>query len=102
MTCCVDKVTVNLPFLSFYYLLKFYCFSSGDVESTEPTKMLMRIADHVDNGSPVVREWFVSSRQEVLDMLSEEKEIEKARKEMQNTSQVLERSLDIKTAYTLY
>ncbi len=62
----------------------------------------MRIADHVDNGSPVVREWFVSSRQEVLDMLSEEKEIEKARKEMQNTSQVLERSLDIKTAYTLY
>jgi phosphohistidine swiveling domain-containing protein len=33
----------------------------GDLESTEPTKMLMRIAERVDAGDPVVREWFLST-----------------------------------------
>ena len=89
MTCCVDKVTINSVAFSFFLFI--CCLPSGDVESTEPTKMLMRIADHVDNGSPVVREWFISSQQEILDMLSEEKDREKAQKEMQSTSQVLER-----------
>ncbi len=32
----------------------------GDLESTEPTKTLMRIADWIDNGDPRRREWFLS------------------------------------------
>lgn len=32
----------------------------GDLESTEPTKTLMRIADRIDNGDPKQREWFLS------------------------------------------
>jgi len=33
----------------------------GDLESTEPTKMLMRIAEAMDRGDPAFREWFVST-----------------------------------------
>jgi phosphohistidine swiveling domain-containing protein len=33
----------------------------GDVESTEPTKMLMRIAARVDAGDEVFKQWFVST-----------------------------------------
>jgi rifampicin phosphotransferase len=33
----------------------------GDLESTEPTKMLMRIADSVDNGESRVREWVLAT-----------------------------------------
>jgi pyruvate,water dikinase len=33
----------------------------GDLESTEPTKMLMAIADEIDNGPAARREWFVST-----------------------------------------
>lgn len=43
----------------------------GDVESTEPTKMLMRIAEHLDTGSSDLREWFLNCREEILDMLAE-------------------------------
>lgn len=63
---------------------------SGDVESTEPTKMLMRIADHVDNGSPVVREWFLSSHQKILDMLAEEVDREKYQEKKYSNSKALE------------
>ena len=31
----------------------------GDLESTEPTKMLMRIAKHIDQGNAAFREWFL-------------------------------------------
>ena len=48
---------------------------AGNVESTEPTKCLMRIAEYVDssehNGG-ALREWFLDNREEVLDMLAEE------------------------------
>ena len=54
---------------------------TGNVESTEPTKMLMRIAEYVDTHSPQLREWFVSRKQEVLDMLGEEVERALARRE---------------------
>lgn len=43
----------------------------GDVESTEPTKMLMRIAEHLDTSSSDLREWFLNSKEEILDMLAE-------------------------------
>ncbi len=33
----------------------------GDLESTEPTKMLMRIAEEIDTGDPAFREWFLST-----------------------------------------
>ena len=33
----------------------------GDLESTEPTKMLMRIAKVVDHGDPQFREWFLNT-----------------------------------------
>ena len=33
----------------------------GDLESTEPTKMLMRIAEQIDNGDAKRREWFIST-----------------------------------------
>ena len=38
----------------------------GDLESTEPTKMLMRIAETIDNGDPEVRQWFVSAEAEEI------------------------------------
>ena len=45
---------------------------SGDVESTEPTKMLMRLAEHVDTASPELRSWFMEHGDDVLAMLEEE------------------------------
>ena len=54
---------------------------SGNVESTEPTKMLMRIAEYVDSHSPQLREWFVEEKTGVLDMLREEVEVSLARRE---------------------
>ena len=33
----------------------------GDIESTEPTKMLMRIAKKIDKGDKTVRQWFISA-----------------------------------------
>ena len=33
----------------------------GDIASTEPTKMLMRIADATDNGDPNFREWLLTT-----------------------------------------
>ncbi len=33
----------------------------GDLASTEPTKMLMRIAEMIDKGDPAFREWFIST-----------------------------------------
>jgi hypothetical protein len=53
-----------------------YLFSSciGDVESTEPTKSLMRIAEYLDTHErkEELRVWFLEQREEVLDMLSQE------------------------------
>jgi pyruvate,water dikinase len=47
----------------------------GDVESTEPTKMLMRIAEYVDTEvSTDVRGWFMDHKDEVVAMLTDEKE----------------------------
>ena len=52
---------------------------TGDVESTEPTKMLMRIAEYVDTGgrgggNAGLRDWFLSNKDEVLSLLANEKE----------------------------
>lgn len=33
----------------------------GDLESTEPTKMLMRLAEKIDHGDPAFREWLLTS-----------------------------------------
>ena len=55
--------------------------------------MLMRIAEHVDNSSSDLKKWFLSSHQEVLDMLREEEEREQERKEKDSNSSVLERSV---------
>lgn len=55
--------------------------SLGDVESTEPTKMLMRIADYIDNGPSDVREWFLNSKDEVVSILIENKEKDKSSRE---------------------
>lgn len=38
----------------------------GDLESTEPTKMLMRIAESIDKGDPEIRQWFVSTNPEQI------------------------------------
>ena len=38
----------------------------GDLESTEPTKFLMRIASAIDQGEPAFRSWFLSSEAETL------------------------------------
>ena len=39
----------------------------GDVESTEPTKLLMRIADYVDNNvSKKTRTWFLDDQDDVV------------------------------------
>ena len=68
-----------------YQLLWYVCV--GDVESTQPTKMLMKIAEYIDTdgakgegggerggggGGGVLREWFLKSKAEVLDLLSQE------------------------------
>lgn len=41
----------------------------GGVESTEPTKMLMRIAEYIDTGSDELRQWFLKEKKDVLDLL---------------------------------
>ena len=56
----------------------------GDVESTEPTKMLMRIAEHVDTSSPELRSWFVEHNDDVLAMLQEENDKAKGTKKAQD------------------
>lgn len=38
----------------------------GDLESTEPTKMLMRLADYIDNGSAPERAWFTGNPPDVV------------------------------------
>lgn len=38
----------------------------GDLESTEPTKMLMRMADHLDNKDTTDREWLLKSTNEEI------------------------------------
>ena len=38
----------------------------GDLESTEPTKFLMRIASAIDQGDPEFRSWFLSSEAETV------------------------------------
>jgi pyruvate,water dikinase len=44
----------------------------GDLESTEPTKTLMRIASRIDNGETAMREWFLShSNDEIWRELSQ-------------------------------
>ena len=45
---------------------------SGDVESTEPTKSLMRIAEYIDSHEEKeeLRAWFADNKEEVLDMLA--------------------------------
>ena len=45
---------------------------TGDVESTEPTKMLMRIAEYIDSSPADVRDWFMQDRRGVLDLLAQE------------------------------
>ena len=56
---------------------------AGDVESTQPTKTLMKLAEYIDTHSGGgggggggreggLREWFLSSKAEVLDMLAQE------------------------------
>ena len=58
--------------------------SLGDVESTEPTKMLMRIAEHVDTASPELRSWFIKHTDDVVAMLEEENDKTKRTKKMQD------------------
>eukprot|EP01137_Pigoraptor_chileana_P023651 Opistho-2@90297 len=38
----------------------------GDVESTEPTKMMMRIAEKIDSGAASTRTWFINKQDEVV------------------------------------
>jgi rifampicin phosphotransferase len=38
----------------------------GDLESTEPTKMMMRMAERIDKGDPEFREWFTTAEPSVL------------------------------------
>ena len=46
----------------------------GDLESTEPTKMLMRIAAFIDLGDPDLKDWFVDTpADEVWEALSQRK-----------------------------
>ena len=58
----------------------------GDVESTQPTKTLMKLAEYIDThggeggggggggggGEGGLREWFLTNKTEVLDMLAQE------------------------------
>ena len=54
------------------------CLCAGDVESTQPTKMLMRLAKYIDasgegEGGGGLKEWFLGGKAEVLDLLAREK-----------------------------
>ena len=46
----------------------------GNVESTEPTKSLMRIAEYIDTCdlSDFLRPWFINNQPEVLELLANE------------------------------
>ena len=48
--------------------------SPGNVESTEPTKSLMRIAEYIDTCdlSDSLRPWFINNKLEVLELLASE------------------------------
>ena len=62
------------------------CVAIGDVESTQPTKTLMKVAEYIDTHTHGgeqggreggregggLKEWFLGGKTEVLDMLSEE------------------------------
>lgn len=78
MIYCADKVVVvNIlrSSLSFPSL-------SGDVESTEPTKMLMRIAEHIDTAAHSdLKEWFTNNRDDILSMLADEKAKKSSKKQ---------------------
>lgn len=90
--CIVSTVHVFIIHVHIQYMYACMCLCTvGDVESTEPTKMLMRIADHVDNGRDDIRQWFLSCHGEVLDMLADEKYKEKAMDQRLAESTVLER-----------
>ena len=49
-------------------------FVLGDVESTEPTKNLMRIAEYIDTSEhrEELRKWIVECKRDVLDLLAAE------------------------------
>ena len=47
---------------------------TGNVESTEPTKVLMKIAEYVDTEGEEFRDWFLGNREECLDLLQSDKE----------------------------
>ena len=57
------------------------CLCAGDIESTQPTKMLMRLAEYIDTsgegegegGKGGLKEWFLGGKSEVLDLLAREK-----------------------------
>jgi len=48
------------------------CGCPGDVESTEPTKSLMRIAEYIDSHPEreELRAWFMEDKESVLDLLA--------------------------------
>lgn len=50
------------------------------MESTEPTKMLMRIAEFVDTGPSELRSWFMDEKQDVIDLLYKERDEVEERK----------------------
>ena len=68
MIYCVDKVSQSPD----YHVICSISHVTGDVESTEPTKMLMRIAEHIDTGPADLREWFMDGKRGVLDLLAQE------------------------------
>ena len=49
-----------------------FCGCLGDVESTEPTKSLMRIAEYIDSHQEgeELRAWFMEDKESVLDLLA--------------------------------
>ncbi len=57
------------------------------MESTEPTKMLMRIAEYIDahKEREELRVWLEEGREEVVSMLMEEKERVKRGKRMRTS-----------------
>ena len=52
------------------------CIFVGNVESTKPTKNLMRIAEYIDTHQlkAELKVWFLEQREEVLYMLGQEEE----------------------------
>ena len=80
---------------------------TGDVESTQPTKMLMRLAEYIDNdggregegekregeGEGRLREWFLKGKEEVLDRLA--REVGRSRRERTHSTQWMMERWDI-------